>query len=201
VGQEFLVDAYASPGRAWICLEVGGVNRRVLIPVPAAATPGVGSHVDAPPPPLPDPRPARAGLPSSRCQTLGGANATRVANMTSGGVSIWAYTWSPSPGKLDICTRLEGPVSAGGVLEIEPAELTDSLPSVSRDEAVDACGNPVLDLTTPVDAHLATTRVRPAQTPPAVCLTLGGTKVRLYVGTDMDDQTLPVTWTPDPGGP
>jgi photosystem II stability/assembly factor-like uncharacterized protein len=47
-GQPYLIDAYSSPGRSWICLRVGTEGRRVILPV-GSSTPAVTAHMDSDP--------------------------------------------------------------------------------------------------------------------------------------------------------
>jgi hypothetical protein len=197
-GNDIVVSSYSPNGATWVCVQAGSAGQRVIVPASAGATPNVTSHIDQPVPPLPTP--VADPYPSGTCQTAGGSDAQRAANIDGpNGLHLWAYTWQPSSSKVDVCARVQGAGSAGGMLEVDASGSPGVTPTVGTDTNLSACTQPVFDLTVPADAHLSVSA--PGANPASVCLAQGSTRERVYVGTTGTVLPPRVTWTPDPGTP
>jgi hypothetical protein len=196
LSQAFTFDAYSATGVVWVCAQVGSQQVRVLVPEPGATAPHVVSNVDSPGVPLPaataDP------FPSGSCQNSTAGSSQRLANLNSGGAQAWAYEWQPDPSTVNLCARIQSPVTAGGMLSFS----TDGSPGVSivhqtgTDPSV--CPFSVFTLVTPAQASLATSTPTPGATTASVCIGAGSSLQTFTVGETGSLAPPTVTFTPDP---
>ena len=194
----FMVDAYASSGSAMVCLEAGGTNRRVYVPVPGATTPSVTLFQDTGAP-LPPADPGPVGYPSSGCQsgTFGDTTPDQYMNMQVGTAHAWLYTAQPTSTRAHVCARISGPVTFGGALTVDTTG-TPGISPVIQQSTTDftPCTVPLAGTTTPVVTYLA---VSPSGANPAsVCVQAGTTRQRITVGTTGSPSVTPPSWTQDP---
>lgn len=189
-----MIDAYASASEAWVCLQVGDVKRRVVIPVSAGVTPPVDISQNAPPPTPPTPWPAG---PSASCVT-GGQPA--LINSQYGPVHMWLATHQPNATTTQLCVRQEGAgVGLGGTLSVSAAG--GALP-VERSPDTSPCTFEINHLQAQgVDVTLSMTPpTGPGSSPPSICVESPTASVSERF-TITGGLPVWVSWTPDPGTP
>jgi hypothetical protein len=191
------VTSYANSGEAWLCVQVGSFTRRVKVPVPSAAPPGVTVHQDQPPtPPLPDDQDGPAGYPSSTCQSGLAGSSQRALNADVGPTHVWLYTAQPSQQKAHVCVRAQGPVSAGGQLVVDTSQgFGQTIISTSDDMA--PCANYV-NVFTQTSPQVSIKRTPTGQNPAEVCVTTPTAAKRVIIDANGSLLTPAATWTPDP---
>jgi hypothetical protein len=192
----FLLDSWAGDTAAWVCVGIATVNVRVKVPTaPDGEAPNVvfeqdatAGHVFEQPAPT---------VPSGRCQAAG-RTAIQWYDYTAAGARTYLYSWMSSPTALQVCAGVTGPVAAGGVLTVDTAGL-GGVPSVTTGTDAAGCPVSVVGITNPavVDVRRSATGAAPA----SVCVTAGGTTVRVTVSAGSGGLPASVTWTPDPGTP
>ena len=193
----FLLDAHATTSEAWVCVGVGTVQRRIVVPAPAGATaPTVVFTPD--PPGSQTPSAPTAITPSGSCQS-GGGETGRLLNTTVADARAFFYTWQPAASILKLCVRAEGVVSAGGVLTVD-ATAAGGVPSSIATSTTDLtpCTLSVIKLDTP---GIEVRRSAGTATPASVCLVIGTSALRVTVDADNGQPPATVSWTPDPGTP
>ena len=192
----FLVDSYSSAQATWVCVGVGSVRQRVIVPTGVSATlPTVGFVADAAGPHVPTTVPP--ATPSGSCQSGGG---TRYLDVTSTGTRVFAYSWQPTPTVLKVCVRAEGPLSAGGMLTVDTTAADGALPGVTTSTTdLSPCTVQVAHLDNPLLVDVS--RSPTGNLPASICATVGTTKLRITVSTGSGQPPATVTWTPDPGTP
>lgn len=195
----FSVDSYATEGAGWVCLEVGDFKRRAAISVPGASAPAVASHIDSPAPALPDSTPPPAGYPSGTCQSGLAGTPQRYLNADLGTAHVWAYSAQPSQSKVHVCARLEGPVSAGGMVTLDASNSPGVTPVIETSSDTSPCTTSVASIDNPVSAGVS--RSPTGSNPASVCVRAGSTQQRITVGTQGSPTPPQVTWSPDPGTP
>lgn len=186
-----VLDSYAGGSAAWVCVQVGSLRQRVVVPVGVGVTsptavfvPDVaGSHLPTPPPP-----PAK---PSGTC---GAAGAPLLFDASAGPASVVVHG-----GPLPLCVRVEGPVNAGGRLDFGE-NLDGTVPSVTTSTTDMApCTVQVAGVASPVNVQVR--RSPTGAVPASICVTVGADSLRVTVGTGSGGTPADVTWTPDPGTP
>jgi hypothetical protein len=190
----YFVDTHSGTTATWICVEVGSFRERVIVPTGAGATlptvtfvpDVVGPHV---------PSPTAPATPSGTCQTGGG---TRITDLTSLWTRAYAYTWQPTPTVAKFCVRVDGAVTAGGVLTVDGSAAPGSLPTVAVASDLTGCDLSVGGIANPVKVEV---RRSSTTLPASVCVTVGATTVRLTANTGSGQLPASITWTPDPGTP
>jgi alpha-tubulin suppressor-like RCC1 family protein len=190
----FLLDAYSTPQTAWVCVGVGTQRHRVVVPLGVSATPPMVTFFpDATAPHVPSP--AAPATPSGTCQTGGG---TRVMDVTTAGTRTYAYWWQPTSSVVKLCVRIDGSVTAGGVLTVDTTAAGGALPSVVTGTDTVGCDRSVGGVETPTKVEVR----RSASTLPAsVCLTVGATTVRVTASSGDGQPPADVIWTKDPDTP
>jgi hypothetical protein len=197
VSQAFLVDDYATSNQVWVCLTAGGVNDRVVVPLPGASSPQVANNLDSSPPPLPTP--TADPNPSGTCQGGTAGPYQQFVNMNTAGVQTWLYSSQPDSGTADLCARVQGSsTSAGGVLSVSTTGVPGVSPTVGPGSQ-SACTLPILTLTSPVQASLSTSPT--SSNPATVCVSQGSSSYAEQAGVTGSPTPPKVTWTPDPGTP
>ena len=168
LNQPTLIDTYAStaPGgaTAWICFQNGAVVDRIVIPVAASDIPLVSVNQDNPGSGAPFPAPGVAGYPSSSCDPVGNGF---LNAKSADGSSAWASIQEPNSTTVDVCARVQGPVSAGGVLSVN-ASNSGVTPVVQTSTNTSACNFVIVSLTNPVPLLLST--ASPGTNPAVVCV-------------------------------
>lgn len=213
LGEPVYIDTYVTASAAWVCVQAGSVQERIIAPVVESGTPSVTQNADPPGVPLPAPMSGPAGYPSSTCQSSGGGASTQFVDANIGGTQIWLSDWQVSSSQVDVCARIAGANGAGGLftftvppvpglppgLGLQPTLSTSPSPSP-------ACTTVIAQFTAPVPALLSTSA--PSQVNPAtVCAGLGGVMESVSVGIAgaLTVPSLPIvplpTVTLDPGTP
>lgn len=160
------------------------MRQRVIVPTGASsASPTVTFVPDLAGPHVPSPAPPESG--SGRCQIFGGS---RVADVTSSGTRVYAYSWQPVAGEIKLCLRIDGTVDAGAVLTID-ATTSGGVPppSVTTGSDLTGCTLSVAGIDTPVRAEI---RRSATSLPASVCVTVGTTTVRVTADTGSDQPTV-----------
>lgn len=203
------IDTYSSGSAVWLCFQYGAVQERVAISAPTGSTPSAQQYDDIPESsPLPTAPPSN--YPSGQCAASGGSAATQFADISVAGNSAYGYTWQPNATTIDVCARVMGPISAGGLLSATapqaPTVIGPGLsPVVTVSNNVTPCTFIVASLTSPTAALFATTP--PGANPATICVGLGGTQEAVTLGTAGSitvpglPAVTPPTFTPDPGTP
>jgi hypothetical protein len=197
-GTSFLVGASNPSGAAWVCLQFGStVQYRVVVPTTGVSGPPVTVNQDSS---LPLPSPTADPYPSGTCENGTNPAPTQLANLGSAdSTQLWAYEWRPNSSTIDLCARVQGPVSAGGMASVTTTPSGGVQPVFGSDSNVSLCTVPVITLTSPVAVSL---NLGPAGNPQSVCVGPTATSgTRYYVGTSGSGVPPYVTWTPDPGTP
>jgi hypothetical protein len=198
LSRPFDFDAYASSGAAWVCAQVASVQERLIVPVPSATVPSVVANSDSPAPALP--APTADPYPSGTCQNaVGGSSPQQLANMNVAGSQVWAYEWQPDQGTVDLCARVQGPATAGGVLSVSADGSPGITPVVQTGTNPAPCTFSVFTLTNPTQASLSTTLA--GANPATVCVGAGASMQTYTVGVTGQLTPPAVTFTPDPGTP
>ena len=198
-----LLDTYLTTGSpaAWICVTAGPVHQRILVPVSASGVPAITVNNDpiAQQPPAPDAGPA--GYPSSSCVASGGGGAVQYLDATVGTTHEWLSAWQRNANELDVCARLQGPVTVGGLftvgLPVSPGGVNVT-PVVGVGTDTSPCTF-AFGVSSPVSALVATNQ--PGSNPVMVCAAAAGASLAVTAGAAVGSPpvqfTLP-TFTHDP---
>jgi hypothetical protein len=191
--QRIMLDTYSGNGQAWVCVQVGSVKQRVIVPVPSLTTPpSVSVMQDAPPPPPPPLTPWPPG-PSATCTASGGM---MLADSTYGPLALWLAYNQPNSSTMDLCVRTQGPTSVGGLLHVTTNPSDGVQLVLQPGTSMTACNQPLIDMDAPTRLHVWVKATNPA----TVCVDNG--TVRTYtVGTTGSGAPTYVSWTPDTGTP
>jgi hypothetical protein len=188
LGQPVYVDTYTSTGAAWVCLQLGPLQERIIAPVSPSATPSATETADpaglTSPPPVAGP----LGYPSGTCQSSGGPASTQLLDANVGGTQAWLSTWQVSSSQVDVCARVAGATAVGALitLTIPPVPGLPSggglQPVFGTSSSVSpSCTTVVAQFTSPTFALLSTSA--PNQVNPAVvCVGLGTVVESVTVG-------------------
>ena len=185
LGAPFYFDAYSGTGGQWLCVEVGTVKHRVVVPplldggfyeYKSDASPTV--PVDTTPPPT--------GKPSSSCYAGAYGAADELINAHLGGRDLFLYTAKPSDTELHVCARLSGAQAGGGHLSVNVAP--DQIVRIEESTDTSPCTQNVVTLSNPPMSIDVTPQ---GQLPASVCVS--GTRYEVVTGP------IPpvVSWTPD----
>lgn len=176
---EFYVDSYASAEAAWVCLEVGAVKERVVVPLPAVGLPQVTVTRDSDPSQPTATMTPEAGLPSSTCYEGDYGPATELVNTDHGQYHVFLFSAQPSASEIHLCARVYhvGSNDAGAHLAVNAAVGQIVQLQQFPDPDPSFCTRNVLTLTTP-PVSLRTSPV--GQLPQSICL--NGTRYTLVTG-------------------
>ena len=198
------LDTYASTGTpaAWICVTAGPLHERILVPVSAGGVPGVAVNSDPIAQPAPAPDAGPAGDPSSTCVANGGSSAAQYIDATVGVTHEWLSVWQRSSGELDVCARMQGPVTEGGLVAVTLPVVPGGVqvtPVYGVGSDTSACSFAFV-VSEPVSLLLATNQ--PGSTPVVVCAGAAGAALAVTVGATVttgpvQPPSLPA-FTPDP---
>jgi hypothetical protein len=198
-----VLDSYVTTGSpsAWICVTAGPVHQRILVPVSASGTPVVANNVDpiAQQPPAPDAGPA--GYPSSSCVAGGGSAATQYVAATAGATHEWLSVWQRTANELDVCVRVQGPETVGGLFTIGVPVGVGSItvpPVIGVGTDTSPCTF-AFAVGSPVSAMVATSP--PGSDPLVVCAGAVGTSLAVTVGVGLGQPPVQLalpSFTPDP---
>jgi hypothetical protein len=183
----FYLDAYAGGEAAWLCLEVGSVKQRVIVPIPTADLPAVNLDFDPSPSPPQDTTPPPTGKASSSCYAGTYGPPSELINTHLDTRDLFLFTAQPSDEELHVCARLSGPAqSGGGRLSVNAA--LGQIVRVEESADTSSCTQNVVTLSNPAVSIKLTP---PGQTPPSICVS--GTRYTVVTGP------VPpvVSWTPD----
>jgi hypothetical protein len=195
VGDEpFLLDAYASSSEVSVCVLAGTVAQRIVIPISAGlVVPAVtftpdpeGYHA-----PAPVIQPAHG---SAACQATWG-DTGRILNASFADTHVWLYRSASTNFDHQVCVRVEGATSAGGVLDLDVNNAAGllQLMTVQDDTSPSTCTVNVLTLSTP-DIQIGRT---PTGVPAALCVRIG-TQPLIRVGVAQPGTDyVTASWTPD----
>jgi hypothetical protein len=201
----FLLDTYASNAGAWVCLQVGAIRERVVVPVGVGLVPPtVTFFADAPGRHVAEWIPfasAPPAAPSGTCQANGGTQYVDLGLFGFWTDRVYVYTWQPSATVLDICVGYRNDyqrtVAAGGMLTVDTTN-TGSIANVTTGPDLGSCLN-VVGISSPTT--LAVGRSPGTSLPASVCVTVGTTTFRITASGGAGLQPANVQWTPDPGTP
>jgi hypothetical protein len=199
----FSIDDYAKGGESWICISVGDFQKHVVIPVPSGNVVAPTFNADDPSVGQPVPKSGPAGYPSSTCQN--DASHSQYLNGDSTGNShLWFYSSQTSPTDARFCARVEGPVTAGGMLELDATGAPGVAPHIDGPlDDTSPCSHTELGVTDPVVLKVQDSPSGAQNT--SICVTVGTTGKRFTIVNDGGGLVAPrVKWTPDPdtpGGP
>lgn len=188
----FYFDAYAgdplvtNDGVA-LCVEVGSIKQRVVVPLPGVQLPAVTARTDPSPPAPQDTTPPPAGKASSSCS--GGAYGTprELINAHLARRDLYLVTAQPNQTELHVCARLSGQQqSGGGRLSVNAAP--GQIVRIEQSPDTSPCTQNVVTLSNPPMAIALTPT---GQNPPSVCVS--GTRYTVVTGP------IPpvVSWTAD----
>lgn len=188
------IDYEVLPDAVWLCLRAPGQNLRVVVPVEVSGLPAVRAGALTPPPPPPPPTawPAKA---SNACVSSGGQ---LVAQYSALGTGVW-LAHRTSLGQVQVCVRAQNASGsgAGGVITIDPDNVTGVVPQVGLSSDTSPChpGVVINHLDEPVKLWLDASS--PGSNPQSICIEAEGGLVhqRIYVRTG--SAGAPVTYTPD----
>lgn len=187
------LDAYASTGKAWLCVEADSVKRRVVVPLPGATATDFTVLNDPSPPPLePSSVPADVdGRASSSCYLGRYGTAYEDLNSRIQNTQLYVYDAQPNANSAHICARIEGNVSGGVHLGVN-ANTGVRVEQLLDDPANSYCRQSVLRLDPTVSLRVT----QAGQSPQAVCL--NGTRYQVVTGSGTAD---PVDLDIDPDTP
>lgn len=188
----FYFDAYAGDDPAItddgvaLCLEVGSIKQRVVVPLPRVQLPAVTARTDPAPPALQDTTPPPAGKPSSSCYEGRYGTPRELINAHLSRRDLFLLTAQPNQTELHVCARLSGQQSGGGRLSVNAAP--GQIVRVEQSPDTSPCTQNVVTLSNP-PMSIALTPT--GQNPPSVCVS--GTRYTVVTGP------IPpvVSWTPD----
>jgi hypothetical protein len=199
--QRIMLDTNTTSSEAWVCVQVGSVTKRVIVPTNPGAAVEVAS--DAPPPPPPPITSWPVG-PSATCTAENGGQMLFQSNF--GPEAVWlAHFESTGQGKADLCMRIEGPVSIGGLLRITTVPTGGLQPVSQTGTNWHACdgGTPIIDNNATPEFHVKIGPTPPVASTVTVCVANGptsGSGVTTYTA-GFTGSGLPgyVTFTQDNG--
>jgi hypothetical protein len=189
---QFLLDAYLGSTEAWVCVRAGAVQVRVVVPLDANVAPAVSFTAD----PIGEhapPAPVSPGLWSSACGQNAAADGVVLFNGTIGTTYVLLAARSVGIGTSpELCVRVDGPVHNGGILVVYPSHVVSgALAAVKVNGGPGSCSVIVASLTNP---DVVVSRSPTGTLPASICLTTGGTTVRLSL---VNEVPLVVEWLPD----
>lgn len=188
LGEPLYLDIYTSTGAAWVCLQAGPLQERIIAPVSVSGTPSVTPMSDAAGLPAPSPASGPSGYPSTTCQSSGGPASTQLLDANVGGVRAWLSAWQVSSSQVDVCARIAGSTAAGSLITLTVPPVP-GLPSgiglqpvfSTSASAPAACTTVIAQFTAPTFALLSTSA--PNQVNPAtVCVGLASVVESVTVG-------------------
>jgi hypothetical protein len=196
LGQPLYLATYSSTNAAWVCLQAGPVQERIVAPVSVSGTPSVTPTSNPAGIFVPPPAAGPSGFPSTTCQSSGGTASTQLLDANVGGIQAWLSAWQVSSTQIDVCARIAGPSAAGALITLT-APPAPSLPSGvglqpvfgTSGSASPACTTVIAQFTAPTFALLSTSapnRVNPA----VVCVGLASVVESVTVGVT-GSPTLP----------
>jgi hypothetical protein len=188
----FYLDAYAggdpllTDDGVALCVEVGSIKQRVVVPLPEVQLPTVTARTDPAPPAPQDTTPPPAGKPSSSCYEGRYGTPSELINAHLGSRDLYLFTARPNETELHVCARLSGQQSGGGRLSVNAAP--GQIVRVDQSPDVSPCTQNVVTLSNP---RMSIALTPTGQSPPSVCVS--GTRYTVVTGP------IPpvVAWTPD----
>jgi hypothetical protein len=196
----YLLDAYGNASATWVCVRVGDVQRRVVVPTPGTLLPPVVTFVPDPAAPFDPPAPAPLPpAPSTSCPTPWFD--TTVGDFRAYvGTGYFPWIDDPLEPETKLCVGVRGPVSAGGALVIDVADDVVVPPTVTTSTTdMTPCTVQVLHNVNPA---ISVRRSPTGAYPASVCVEAGGQRLRVTVDASTGGgEPVTVTWTPDPGTP
>lgn len=196
--QRIMLDAYSAAGQAWVCVQVGSLQYRVMVIAPGLGTPPqVAVGQDTPPLAPPQLTPWPAG-PSATCTAGGG---TILEDSVYGPESLWLADYQPNATTLDLCLKAQGPVSLGGLLSVNASPSDGVHLVLQQGTSMADCGSPgqpLIDLDSPTRLHVHMSAV--GTQPATICID-NGTVRTFTIGVTGSGAPTVVTWTPDAGTP
>jgi hypothetical protein len=185
----YLLDAYANGGgAAWVCLQAS-LGARVMVNGAASVF-----KQDNPAPAVSPLRTAwTTGKASADCEGQSGGTRTRLVNAVISGTQVWLDAWQ-SGSKSELCVRVQGSTTAGGVLTVDPAGAPGVTPVLSQGTDTTACNT---DVFVDNQDQLYVRRSPTTANPASVCITKGTTSQRFTLGYAGSVQQPNVSWTAD----
>lgn len=165
----------SSPSEAWVCIRVDNVTARVIVPAaivqpPAFAADDTSVHVPQYPA-----NAQTAGSASATCKQSGGETG-RLANLATGGVPTYVYTWQETATRQHLCVRTGAGPGDGGRLTIDRnGGLTVATTDASTDKT--PCAQQIYEDAGPPPSYLYVGD--PGVGPAWACLRLGTTYLRV----------------------
>ncbi|HWL38122.1 MAG TPA: glycine rich domain-containing protein [Frankiaceae bacterium] len=193
----YLLDAYSGAQGTWVCVGVGPVQTRFVVPSGIGVSPAPVTFVADPPGPHPL-APVPAGtIPSGECQSRPSNNA--YLDVASDAGRVLVHQRPVAENEVAICVRAESVAAVGGRLTVRVAGAEGLLPSVTTSSTdMSPCTVQVFHNDAPlIDIRRSSTGAVPA----SLCVTVGTDSLRVTVGTGSGGAPADVTWTPDPGTP
>jgi hypothetical protein len=197
---DYQVDTYSASGVTWVCVKAKGFSKRVVVDVGSSSTPDIRHESDNPQIPNPSPESStNAAYASSTCQNSGG---TLLANAEAASDShIWIYERQPNSSKAQLCIRVEGPVRAGGMLELDALAGVGVTPVIQTGTDMTPCPIQVATNGNPVQFTIKRTDV--GVNPASICVTSSTANVTrsFTLGAASSGSPGIAKWTPDPDTP
>ncbi len=198
----FMVDVLAmrDGSAAWLCVQVGNVHKRLIVPLEGPTPPTVRIFSDAPPVPNPAPEHPPAGYPSGGCQDgAGGEHASFMNAELVSGAHVWLESWRSSERRALMCVRFESPFETfGGALLVDATGSPGLTPVITPGDHMTPCPRNVFR-SDQNDVEIKRSDV--GVTPASLCVRKGETTVSLSANVIGSATPPTVAFTDDPDNP
>jgi hypothetical protein len=191
----YLFDTYSSAAAGtWVCVKLGSTQARLVVPgAGGTQAPTITIDFDASSAHTTT-EAVSSGSKSATCQTGATGSKSTYTAQRVGPATVWATSWQETSTLVHVCARAEGPVAAGGRLNIDTTNTGGGAPAITTGSDVTACTISVLHNNSP---PLDIRRTPTGAFPSSVCVSGGGTNLRVTATTGNGQPPASVTWEQD----